>query len=197
MQVRDIRGLTDAIRRQDRIDGFAQGAGIDEVAARFVRMRIVMVIAGANALPHRVGAAAGPRLPPASIELVEQLFRGRLRIAMHRNLDRHLITDLSRLDIDLRNHGAGGNQFAFLGRPLRQARAEGDNAIAIRDQLIGDRRRKAAADAERPRIAGKQSVTADRSRQQRAGALRQGDKVRLGVGNDRAATAENERALRL
>jgi hypothetical protein len=40
-------------------------------------------------------------------------------------------------------------------------------------------------------------VTADRGRQQRAGALRQVSQFPFGVGNDRAAAAKNERTLRL
>ena len=124
----------------------------------------MMVVAGADAFTHRVIAAAGSRLYPAPVELAEQCFRGRSRIAMHRNLDRHLITDPSCLDVDLRDYGLRGDQLAFLGRPLRQTGAEGDDAIAFRDQLVGDRRREPAADAERPGIAGKQSVAADRGR---------------------------------
>ena len=96
-------------------------------------MRIVVVVAGANALAHRLIAAAGSTCHATPVEFAEQSFSRRLRVAMHRNPDWHLITDLCRLDIDLRDHGAGGDQLAFLGRPLRQARAESDDAIAFRD----------------------------------------------------------------
>ena len=65
---------------------------------------------------------------------------------------------------------------------------------AINSSAIGEE--KPAADAERPGIAGKQSVAADRSREQRTGAFRQDNKRRLGVGNNRAATAKNKWPLR-
>jgi hypothetical protein len=60
-----------------------------------------MIVAGADALAQRLIVTARPRLRAAPVELAEQSFRRRLRVSMHRNLDRHLIADLSRLDIDL------------------------------------------------------------------------------------------------
>ena len=116
---------------------------------------------------------------------------------MHRVLDRHLVSEFRRLDIDLRDHGAGSDQLALLGGPLRETRAESENEVALRDQIVGDRRRKSAADADRPRVFRKQPVTAHRCRQQRADAIGERDQRRLGIRKHGAATGENERALRV
>ena len=80
---------------------------------------------------------------------------------------------------------------------MRETRAESENEIALRDQIIGDRRRKSAADADRPRVFRKQPVTAHRCRQQRADAIGERNQRRLGIRKHGAATAENERALRV
>ena len=68
---------------------------------------------------------------------------------------------------------------------------------SLRDQTIGDWRRKSAADADRPRVFRKQPVTTHRCRQQRADAIGERDQRRLGIRKHGAATAENERALRV
>jgi hypothetical protein len=68
---------------------------------------------------------------------------------------------------------------------------------SLRDQIIGDWRRKSAADADRPRVFRKQPVTTHRCRQQRADAIGERDQRRLGIRKHGAATAENERALRV
>ena len=156
-----------------------------------------MIVAGANPLAHCVAAAAGfGRLQASAVELDKQSLRRRACVAMHGMLDRHLIAELRRLDIDLRDHGAGRDQLAALGRPLRETCAEAENEIALGNQLVGDGRGKAAADAERPGISGKQAMAAHRRRQQRADAIGQREQRRLGIRNDGAAAAENERALR-
>ena len=68
---------------------------------------------------------------------------------------------------------------------------------SLRDQTIGDWRRKSAADADRPRVFRKQPVTTHRCRQQRADAIGERDQRRLGIRKHGAATAQNERALRV
>jgi hypothetical protein len=102
---------------------------------------------------------------------------------------------IARLDVDLRHHGAGRDQLAALRGPVRQAHAEADDEIALRDQLVRRRRGKAAADADRPRVAGKQPMPADRGGQQRAGAFGQRDQCRFRPRKHCAATGENEWAL--
>ena len=113
-----------------------------------------MIVAGADALAHGVGSSAGSLLaaPP---QLCQHRLRGRFRVAVHGHLYRHLIAELRHVDIDLRDDRAGRDKLAFLGGPLGEAGAKGENEIAFGDQLVGDGRRKAAADADRPRIAGK------------------------------------------
>ena len=154
-----------------------------------------MIVAGADALAHCVIAATGFAASSLT-KLRQQCFRGRLGVAMHRKLHRHLIAQFRHVDIDLRHHGAGRDQLALLGGPLRQAGAERQNKIALRDQLIGNRRREAAADADRPGISRKQSVAAHRRRQQRADAVGERDQILLGIGDHCAAAAEDERTLR-
>ena len=101
-------------------------------------MREVMIVAGADALAHRVAAAAG-LAHAAPIEFRQQGLCRRLGVAMHGKLHRHLIAELRHLDVDLRHHRARRDQLALLGGPLREARAEPENEIAFRDQLVGDR----------------------------------------------------------
>ena len=70
----------------------------------------MMIVASANALAHRVAAAAAFRARHAApVEFRQQLLRRRPRVAVHRVLDRHLVSEFRRLDIDLRDHGAGSD----------------------------------------------------------------------------------------
>ena len=105
-----------------------------------------MIVATADALARRGAAAARSGGHAAPVEFREQGFRRHLGVAKHCDLDRHLIAKLCCLDVDLRDDGAGRDQLAFLGRPLRQAGAEGDDAITFpascyvdeSAQIIGD-----------------------------------------------------------
>ena len=96
-------------------------------------MRTVVVVADADALAHGFVAPARQRFCSAPVKFRKQRFRRRLRIAMDRNLNWHLITELARLDIDLRDHRAGSDQLASFSCPLRQTRAEGKDAVALRN----------------------------------------------------------------
>src|SRR5580704_4925437 len=131
-------------------------------------MRKVMIVAGDDSSAHRIVTTGRPGLHIAPIELDQYRFRRRFGISLHRERNRHLIAELWPFDIDLRDYGATRDQFALLGGPLRQARAEREDEIAFRDQFVGNRRREAAADADRPWISRKQSVAAHRGRKQRA-----------------------------
>src|SRR5262249_38912468 len=127
-----------AIRRQYRVDRLAQRSRINEPGARLVRVREMMVVAGANAPAHRVAASTSlDARHAAPVEFGQQRLRRRPRVAVHGMLDRHLVAELRRLDVDLRDYGAGGDQLALLGGPLCETHAETENEIAVRDQLIG------------------------------------------------------------
>jgi hypothetical protein len=45
----------------------------------------------------------------APVEFRQQRLRRRPRVAVNRVLDRHLVSEFRRLDIDLRNHGSGSD----------------------------------------------------------------------------------------
>ena len=155
-----------------------------------------MIVASANALAHRVAAAAAfrarhaapvefpPATPPPSPSRRREPRAGSAS-------------------------GISAPQYRP-ARPRRRERlacpswwfhcvklAPNPGMKSLRDQIIGDWRRKSAADADRPRVFRKQRVTTHRCRQQRADAIGERDQRRLGIRKHGAATAENERALRV
>src|SRR5262249_17871876 len=109
----------------------------------------LMVVATTDARPHGIGATAPSRRRYAERrERRDKGFRRRFRVAVHRVLDRHLITELRHFDVDLRNDGAGGDELAALGGLWREARSEPGNEIALSDELVGNGRGEAAADTK-------------------------------------------------
>ena len=109
---------------------------------------------------------------------------------------KHLFASCDAIDIDLGDGGTGGDEVAALGGPLREAGAEREDQIALRDQLVRRRRGEAAADADRPWIAGEQAVAAYRGGQQRARALRQRGESCFRVGHNGAAAGDRTRSPR-
>jgi hypothetical protein len=99
----------------------------------------VVVVAVTDARPNVIAAAALRIGRAAPCQLGQQCLRGRLRVTVHRMLDRHLVAQLGSFDVDLRNRRAGRDEPAPLGRPLREARAESGDEVALGDQLVCSR----------------------------------------------------------
>src|SRR5215470_4069077 len=124
-----------------------------------------MVVAGTDALSHGIGSAARLRAGyAAACKRGRQGLRSRLGITMHCMLNRHLVAELRQLDVNLCDRRTGGDELAPLSGPLREARSETSDEIALADELVCDRRREAATDAKRPRALGKEPVPTCRSR---------------------------------
>ena len=117
-----------------------------------------------HALARRFVAPPLARTGAAAVQLGQQCLRRDPGVGLNGMLDGHLVSQPRRIDIDLRNRGTRGDQLAALGRPVRQARAEGDDEVALADQLVGGRRGEPAADADRPRVFREQAVAAYRGR---------------------------------
>ena len=107
------------------IKRFAQCARINELSIQFVRVRKMMVIAGANPIAHGVAAAATGF---AGSEFDKQSLRGYTCVAMHGGYDAHLITELRPINIDLRDRRARRDQLASFGIciPLRKTCTKAD-----------------------------------------------------------------------
>ena len=97
------------------------------------RVLVGRVVIVAVAMRCRVSALRQPaRGPVARLSSSARMAsRGHPGIGVDGVLDRHLVAELARLDVDLRHHGAGGDQLAALGGPVRQAGAEGEDEIAL------------------------------------------------------------------
>src|SRR3972149_6864572 len=104
-------GSDDAILWQNFVHRNAQGTRVDDLRVRLIRVWTAMVIARTDALARAVIAAARCCARHAkSAKLSQQGPGGRFRVAEQSMLHRHLVAQLRRLDIDLRDAGAGRDQ---------------------------------------------------------------------------------------
>src|SRR5215510_123351 len=189
-------GSNHAILWQNIVHRLAQRARVDVAVVRFIRMRTVTIVAGTDALARNIVAAtqfSGRRTPLA--ELAQERLSRRFRVAKHGVLHRHLITQLWCLDIYLRDSCTWSNQFALFGGPLRETHAKAEDEIASGDHLIRGRRGKATADANRPLIVRKQTVAANRRREQRAHGIGKSNQCLFRVRQNGTPSRENKWSL--
>ena len=148
-----IRG-DDALERQDRVEGLAERARVDVIVGRHVPIGSVGIVAPAHARLRRFVTPALAGSDAVAKRRVQGLGAG-ASIAVKGVRNRAMAAKARRVDVDLGDDGRGSNEGAALGRPIGQARAEGDDQVALADQLARRRRAEAAADAKRPRIVRK------------------------------------------
>ena len=162
-----------------------------------------------------LGANGSSRQPPAAIssrssarahaarlgadarELGEQAPGGELRVADDRDVGRVVQADRERVGVDLDELDVGRQQRAVARRPVVERRAERDDDVGVADELGRQRRREAAADPDRVRLAVEDPVRDGRRREQRAAGLAEARDRRPGARQHRAAAGEQQRAARV
>src|SRR3981081_4179484 len=95
-------GSNHAILWENIVHCLAERARIDELRARLIQVRSVMVVARTDALARAVIAAARPcprHTTPAKFG--QQGHGGGFRVTLQGMLHRHLVTQLRRFDVDL------------------------------------------------------------------------------------------------
>ncbi len=187
-------GRDHAVLRQNFVDRLAQRARVDELAARRVGMRIVMIVAGADALAHAslrrpaclpLSGARPAGLPPSP-------WRRQARRAAPRSGSRAAVGSMS---ICATTASSAISLPRLVVHCVKLTPKPTMRSLSA-DQLVRDRRGEAAADAERPRIVREQPVAAHRCRQQRADALGERDQRIFGARQHGAAPGQNERPFR-
>ena len=178
-----VRG-NGALLRQDGVDGLAERARIDELGGRRVligRVVIVAVVACACACVSSRRPARGPTARLSSS--ASSASRGHPGIGLDGDAGPASGSRACAASTSIcATTAPGAISLPRLVVQCVRLTPKPDDEIALGDQLVRRRRGKAAADADRPRVAGKQAMPADRGRQQRAGALGQRDQRRLCAG---------------
>src|SRR4249919_2005746 len=101
-------GRDHAILGQDIVQRLAQRPRVNVLSTRLIGIRAVMVVSRPNALTRAIVAAT--RLSGTLLfKFGQEDFGRRLRIPEHGKLYRHLVTQLWRFDIDLRDSCSARN----------------------------------------------------------------------------------------